>query len=163
MFRSPILSVPTTRTSRKQKGKSRTLKAKYTPTADQPYSLESFFSLWLSDNDSWAGFASAVLLFLAEKRMPRREARNAVSERAVVQVPLYACVLRVAKCGAPVLLNAREGLVENRRLGVLNRCLQSASHISCLVIEAARRWTAAKRKAGRIIVLSSRKVTPLQL
>lgn len=50
MVRSlPILSVPRVRTSRKQNGKSRMLKPRYIPTAAQPYSLESFFSLPLSD------------------------------------------------------------------------------------------------------------------
>jgi len=41
----PILSVPTTLTSRKQKGKSNTLSPRYTPIVTQPYSLDSFFNL----------------------------------------------------------------------------------------------------------------------
>lgn len=47
-------SVPTHFTSRKQKGKSRTLSPIYTPTAHQPYSRESFFNRPLNDNDSSA-------------------------------------------------------------------------------------------------------------
>lgn len=47
-----ILSVPTMRTSRKQKGKSRTDNPKYTPTDTHPYSLVSFLSLALSDDGS---------------------------------------------------------------------------------------------------------------
>jgi hypothetical protein len=55
----PILSVPSVLTSRKQKGKSSTLRAKYTPTADQPYSLDSFFNLALSDRDCSAAACCA--------------------------------------------------------------------------------------------------------
>lgn len=43
----PILSGPASRTARKQKGKSNTLKPKYTPTATQPYSLLNFLNLAL--------------------------------------------------------------------------------------------------------------------
>jgi hypothetical protein len=38
----PILSGPARRTARKQKGKSRTLRERYTPNATQPYSLDNF-------------------------------------------------------------------------------------------------------------------------
>jgi len=48
---SPIFSVPTVRTSKKQNGKSNTDSARYIPTADQPYSFDSFFSRALSDSD----------------------------------------------------------------------------------------------------------------
>lgn len=54
---SPIFSVPTVRTSKKQNGKSSTDRARYTPTAVQPYSLDSFFSLALSEcGSAAAGF-----------------------------------------------------------------------------------------------------------
>ena len=42
----------------KQNGKSRTLRARYTPTAVQPYSRDSFFSL----ADSVRGSCAAALL-----------------------------------------------------------------------------------------------------
>lgn len=58
----PIFSVPTVRTSKKQKGKSSTDSAKYTPTAVQPYSLDSFLSLPLKDSDSWLAVFSFVEL-----------------------------------------------------------------------------------------------------
>lgn len=45
-------SVPAHFTRRKQNGKSKTLNAKYTPTADQPYSRDNFRSLPLRDSDS---------------------------------------------------------------------------------------------------------------
>ena len=67
-----MVSVPTIRTSRKQNGKSNTLRPRYTPTAAQPYSLDSFFNRWL--RVSFASVAcSPVVLFLlqAEKRKPR--------------------------------------------------------------------------------------------
>lgn len=50
----PMRSVPTHFTSRKQKGKSKTLSPRYTPSADHPYSLESFLSRPLKESDSSA-------------------------------------------------------------------------------------------------------------
>lgn len=56
----PIRSVPAHLTRRKQKGKSRTLRARYTPTADHPYSRDSFRNLPLRDNDSSPPLAPPV-------------------------------------------------------------------------------------------------------
>lgn len=46
---SPMRSVPSMRTARKQKGKSRADRPRYTPTAEYPYSLDSDFSRAESD------------------------------------------------------------------------------------------------------------------
>lgn len=51
---SQIRSVPAHFTNKKQKGKSKTLSRKYTPTADHPYSRESFFKRPLKDSESSA-------------------------------------------------------------------------------------------------------------
>ncbi len=85
-----MLSVPTVRTRRKQNGKSRTLRPRYTPTADQPYSRDSFLSLALSDRlpvDSFGADCAALRALEAWK------VRRAVAARRDLGFALVANAL----------------------------------------------------------------------
>lgn len=81
----PMRSVPAHFTRRKQKGKSSTLSARYTPTADHPYSRESFRNLPLRDNDSSAPLGPLVC-----------------DRRDQDQLKLRFCVLESKRCGVDV-------------------------------------------------------------
>lgn len=89
-------SVPAHFTRRKQKGKSSTLSARYTPTADHPYSRESFRNLPLRDNDSSPPLAPLVCDLRDHDQLKLRF-RVLESKRYGVDVPrfLHACEPRI--------------------------------------------------------------------
>lgn len=79
-------SVPAHFTSRKQNGKSKTLRARYTPTADHPYSRESFRNLPLRDNDS-SPFLAPPVCDLRDQDQLKFRFCVLESKRWVVEVP----------------------------------------------------------------------------
>jgi hypothetical protein len=99
--------VPTVRTSKKQNGKSNTDSDRYTPTAVQPYSLDSFFSLPLKDSDSSAAAFPSVealsLSFGREEWMGRLGLKKGVLNcpsfaRVAVDLDALSCDINALWC-----------------------------------------------------------------
>lgn len=143
-------SVPSHRTARKQKGKSSAVSAKYTPSADQPYSLDSFFRR--CDNDGagsglpkcGVGFGrcdgGTSLLKRSERNGRERDARSERNKKGRIR---WRELGRI--CGLPVGWDAvkkvRNAGAEVRVVELLERTpLERPAHrrVECIAPESVR-------------------------
>ncbi|KAK1247792.1 hypothetical protein MKX07_000680 [Trichoderma sp. CBMAI-0711] len=88
----------------KQNGKSRTLSAKYTPTADHPYSLDSFLNRPLSDRFSSLAPCAALRLH-AEKKKLRLCVAPLAKKLSAVLAPCRVTPLRQDRIACNVVIH----------------------------------------------------------